>query len=212
MREMIVSGISVDPDSKSPVMILRDKAGGRILPIWIGPAEAGAISVAINRVPVPRPLTHDLMLTVLHSLNVALTAVRITAVRGGAFYAEIDLKAHGFPLTIDCRPSDAVALALRAGAPVYAAEGVLDEAGREAHESGLWESEYLLLQDNPFEEFLPGAGAGMGTDKDTSREEDAPPKLADKGQVKTIVLSDAESEDFLGKLLRALEPESKYKM
>ena len=76
MREMIVTGISVDPDSKSPVMILRDKSGDRILPIWIGPVEAGSISVAINRVPMPRPLTHDLMLTMLRSLNVALTAAR----------------------------------------------------------------------------------------------------------------------------------------
>ena len=212
MREMIISGISVDPDSKSPVMILRDKAGGRILPIWIGPAEASSISVAINRVPMPRPLTHDLMLTVLHSLNVTLAAVRIIAVREGAFYAEIELKAHGFPLTIDCRPSDAVALALRSGAPVYAAESVLDAAGREAQESGLWESEYLLLQDSPFEELLPGAGMGMDADAGTSREEDAAPKLDDQVQGKTLVLSDTESEDFLGKLLRVLEPESKYKM
>lgn len=204
MREMIVSGISVDPDSKSPVMILRDKAGGRILPIWIGPVEAGSISVAINRVPMPRPLTHDLLLTVLRSLNVALTAARITEVRNGAFYAEIDLKAHGVPLTIDCRPSDAVALALRAAAPIYAAEGVLDEVGRDSDNSGLWDSEYLLIQDNPFADAAPGVSTGA--------EEERPASPADSGATKTIVLSETEAEDFLGKLLRALEPESKYKM
>ena len=196
MREMIVSGISVDPDSKSPVMILRDKAGGRILPIWIGPAEAGAISVAINRVPVPRPLTHDLMLTVLHSLNVALTAVRITAVRGGAFYAEIDLKAHGFPLTIDCRPSDAVALALRAQAPIYAQEDVINAAGRDMEESDLVHSEQMLIQ-----ELFSGLNSGEPAQND-----------ADGVKTKTIVLSEKESDEFLSKLLRALEPESKYKM
>ena len=203
MREMIVTGISVDPDSKSPVMILRDKSGDRILPIWIGPVEAGSISVAINRVPMPRPLTHDLMLTMLRSLNVALTAARITEVRNGTFYAEVDLKAYGVPLTIDCRPSDAVALALRAAAPVYAAEGVLDEVGRDSDDSSLWESEYLLIQDNPFADASPGVSTG---------EEESPISPSGSGESKTIVLSEAEAEDFLGKLLRALEPESKYKM
>ena len=195
MREMIVSGISVDPDSKSPVMILRDKAGGRILPIWIGPVEAGSISVAINRVPMPRPLTHDLMLTVLHSLNATLTAARITEVRNGTFYAEIDLKAHGVPLTIDCRPSDAVALALRGGAPIYVKEEVLVEAGQTVDEN-----------------YAPDL---VHIDFEFAAEPEEEPELIPEEQPdegRTVVLSQSETEDFMAKLLRALEPETKYKM
>ena len=83
---MTVAGISVDPESKSPILLLRVKGENRMLPVWIGPSEAGAISVALNRVPMPRPLTHDLMLTTLRSLNVMLTAARIIAVREGTFF------------------------------------------------------------------------------------------------------------------------------
>ena len=193
---MIVTGISADPESKSPVMLLRVKGENRMLPIWIGPAEAGAISVALNHVTMPRPLTHDLMLTTLRSLNVTLTAARITAMREGTFFAEIDIMAHGVPLTIDCRPSDAVALALRAQAPIYAQEDVINAAGRDMEESDLVHSEQMLIQ-----ELFSGLNSGEPAQND-----------ADGVKTKTIVLSEKESDEFLSKLLRALEPESKYKM
>ena len=196
MREMTVAGISVDPESKSPILLLRVKGENRMLPVWIGPSEAGAISVALNRVPMPRPLTHDLMLTTLRSLNVMLTAARIIAVREGTFFAEIDILAHGVPLTIDCRPSDAVALALRAEAPIYAKEDVLNAAGRDMEESDLVHSEQMLIQ-----ELFSGLNSGEPAQND-----------ADGVKTKTIVLSEKESDEFLSKLLRALEPESKYKM
>ena len=193
---MIVAGISVDPESKSPIMLLQVKGESRMLPVWIGPTEAGAISVALNRVPMPRPLTHDLMLTTLRSLNVELTAARITAVREGTFFAEIDILAHGVPLTIDCRPSDAVALALRAQAPIYAQEDVINAAGRDMEERDLVHSEQMLIQ-----ELFSGLNSGEPAQND-----------ADGVKTKTIVLSEKESDEFLSKLLRALEPESKYKM
>ena len=158
MREMIVAGISVDPESKSPIMLLQVKGESRMLPVWIGPTEAGAISVALNRVPMPRPLTHDLMLTTLRSLNVMLTAARIIAVREGTFFAEIDVLAHGVTLTIDCRPSDAVALALRAQAPIYAQEDVINAAGRDMEESDLVHSEQMLIQ-----ELFSGLNSGRNT-------------------------------------------------
>ena len=196
MREMIVAGISVDPESKSPIMLLQVKGESRMLPVWIGPTEAGAISVALNRVPMPRPLTHDLMLTTLRSLNVMLTAARIIAVREGTFFAEIDVLAHGVTLTIDCRPSDAVALALRAQAPIYAQEDVINAAGRDMEESDLVHSEQMLIHDL-FSGLISGEPAQ---------------NVADGVKTKTIVLSEKESDEFLSKLLRALEPESKYKM
>ena len=193
---MTVAGISVDPESKSPILLLRVKGENRMLPVWIGPSEAGAISVALNRVPMPRPLTHDLMLTTLRSLNVMLTAARIIAVREGTFFAEIDILAHGVPLTIDCRPSDAVALALRAEAPIYAKEDVLNAAGRDMEESDLVHSEQMLIQ-----ELFSSLDSGTATESDAAGL-----------KTKTIVLSEKESDEFLNKLLRALEPESKYKL
>ncbi len=195
MREMTVTGISIDRENKSPVLILREQDSDRILPVWIGPAEAGAISVALNHMHTPRPLTHDLMVTILHSLNVAITGARIIAVREGTFYAEIDLLAHGFPLTMDCRPSDAVALALRGGAPIYVKEEVLVEAGQTVDEN-----------------YAPDL---VHIDFEFAAEPEEEPELIPEEQPdegRTVVLSQSETEDFMAKLLRALEPETKYKM
>lgn len=210
---MIVNGISIDSESKAPVLVLRVKGGSRILPIWIGPAEAGAISAVLSNMPLPRPLTHDLMATLLHTLNISLSSVRIAAVRDGVFYAELNFLNQGFPLTIDCRPSDAVALALRVKAPLYAEEAVLREAGREMSEASFLEGVEVVPQDNMFAD-MAALLEGV-VEKETTPEKDgaAPDqRLADGGNTRTVVLSREESEDFLGKLLRALEPESKYKM
>lgn len=200
MLEVTVTGISIDPENKSPILILRARESDRILPIWIGPAEAGAITVALNRMHTPRPLTHDLMVTVLHSLNVAISAARIVSVRGGTFYAEIDLLAHGFPLTVDCRPSDAVALALRGGAPIYVKNEVLDEAGRVLDES----FPVAEVQFEFEERELP---------ESEDLDSEAEPETGEGESItRTVVLNKVETEEFMAKLLRALEPESKYKM
>lgn len=209
---MIVNGISIDSESKAPVLVLRVKDGSRILPIWIGPAEAGAISAVLSNMPMPRPLTHDLMSSLLHTLNISLSSVRIAAVRDGVFYAELNLLNQGFPLTIDCRPSDAVALALRVKAPIYSEEAVLREAGREMNDAAFLEGVEVVPQDNMFADM---AALLEGVVERAAAESDGTaigPILADGGNARAVVLSREESEDFLGKLLRALEPESKYKM
>ena len=133
MVEMKIFGLAVDEKAQSPVLILKDEARNVALPIWIGPVEAMAISLAINEVPTPRPMTHDLVGQVVGALEATLTAVEITALREGTFYAELVLlRRVGGQDTltrVDCRPSDAVAVAARTGVRILVAESVLAEAG-----------------------------------------------------------------------------------
>jgi hypothetical protein len=125
-----VTGVQVEQNTGAPVMLLReDAAPYRILPIFVGPAEARSISVAMAGLEPPRPGTHDLMVTTLQSMGSTLTEVDVTELRDGTFIAELVLRNEAGELRISSRPSDAVALAVRCGAPVFAADAVLAEAG-----------------------------------------------------------------------------------
>lgn len=112
--------------SNTPMVLLRERDGQRYLPIWVGAPEATAIAYAQQGVEPPRPLTHDLMVTVIESLGSSIQEIRITAMDDGVFYAELAL-ADG--VQISCRPSDGIALALRTQAPIRASEAVMDQAG-----------------------------------------------------------------------------------
>lgn len=114
--------------SNSPIVLLRESDGTRYLPIWVGAVEATAIAYAQQGVVPPRPLTHDLMLDVITSLGATLTEVTITALTDGVFYAEL---AFASGSRVSARPSDAIALAVRAGVPIVSADDVLDAAGIE---------------------------------------------------------------------------------
>ncbi len=122
-----VVGVRVEMSSNSPLVLVRGP-GDLVLPIWIGPGEAAAIAMALQGVEPPRPLTHDLFVAALEVLSTPLTSVRITRLEDGIFFGELRLGPHGSTV-IDARPSDAIALALRAGAPVLVADAVLAEAG-----------------------------------------------------------------------------------
>jgi bifunctional DNase/RNase len=127
MREVVVHGVRIDMPAGVPMLLLREVEGSRGLPIWIGAAEASAIASVLEGATPPRPLTHDLMADVLDALGHSLTAVRITDFEDGTFYAVLDIDGE----QVSARPSDAVALALRVGAPIYASEEVLAEVGVE---------------------------------------------------------------------------------
>ena len=130
MEEMELVGVRVEMPSSSPIALLREVEGARrVLPIFIGSPEATAIAFALEEVVTPRPMTHDLLREVLDDLGVSLEKVTITDLQDGVFYAELDLHAADGVHTISSRPSDALALAARTGAPIYAAESVLAEAG-----------------------------------------------------------------------------------
>lgn len=130
MVEMELVGVRVEMPSSSPIALLREVGGSqRVLPIFIGAPEATAIAFALEEVVTPRPMTHDLLRNVLDDLGVSLERVTVTELRDGVFHADLELHAADGVHTISSRPSDAIALAARTGAPIYADEAVLAEAG-----------------------------------------------------------------------------------
>ena len=116
---MQVIGLTVDSNTKTPLVVLQDESGHEILPIWIGAMEAMAISLALSGSALPRPLTHDLMLSTLNMLGGLMEGVEIHDMRDGTYHADLLLRQGERALRVDCRPSDAIALALRVGAPIH---------------------------------------------------------------------------------------------
>ncbi len=126
---MAIDGVQVGFSSAAPVVLLREAEGDRYLPIWIGAVEATAIVAALEEMIPPRPLTHDLLRLAVESLGAEVDRAVVTEVRDNVFYAELVLIANGGEVTVSCRPSDAIALAVRTEASVFAYPEVLDEAG-----------------------------------------------------------------------------------
>ncbi|MFP4640680.1 MAG: bifunctional nuclease family protein [Dehalococcoidia bacterium] len=129
MIEMSIDSIRVSMMNNQRVVILKEKQSERYLPIWIGPAEADAIAIKLQGVDLPRPLTHDLLVSVIDSLKASVNSITVSDLRDDTFYAKLILNIDGEQLELDSRPSDAVALAVRVNAPIYAEETVLDRAG-----------------------------------------------------------------------------------
>lgn len=127
MIEVTVVSLGVDQKTKSPVVVLREKGGTRVLPIWIGAAEANAIAMEMAGIKFERPLTHDLLRQVIVGLGAQLNQVRITTVQDNTYYAELDLRRDDHVVQVDARPSDSIAVALRLHAPIYTAEVLLKE-------------------------------------------------------------------------------------
>ena len=123
--EVKIRGLMMDPVTNMPIVILKDANGGAILPIWVGVYEANAIALEIEKVQTPRPMTHDLIKNVLLGLDVRVKKVVVSELKEDTFYALIWLERNGATLSIDARPSDALALALRTDAPIYVDEAVL---------------------------------------------------------------------------------------
>ncbi len=133
---MTIESIRVSLMNYQRVVILKEKDSDRYLPIWIGPAEADAIAVRLQEVSVARPLTHDLIRSVIDSLGASVDYVIVNELSNDTFYARIMLQVDGKNLEIDSRPSDAIALAVRAQVPIFADESVLDKAGVKLDEEG----------------------------------------------------------------------------
>ena len=131
MQEMVIYGVSFDMVGKQPIVLLKTSEGNRYLPIWIGHTEAAAILMKLQGASTPRPMTHDLLFDMLGELDVACSRVSVTELRENTFYASITLRMDGREVEIDSRPSDALALAVRTGAPIFAAEDVIAESAIE---------------------------------------------------------------------------------
>ena len=128
MVEMSVFGLALDEESQMPILILKDASDTHVLPIWIGAMEAMAISMAINKVAMPRPMTHDLVLNVMQALGGKLDHVEILSIEKGTYYASLVVTAGDVTTRIDSRPSDSIALALKAGVPIMASKSMLEQA------------------------------------------------------------------------------------
>jgi bifunctional DNase/RNase len=126
--EMTIKGLMVDPVTNMPIIILRDEAGQRVLPIWVGIFEANAIALQIENIATPRPMTHDLLRNVIRDLRANVNKIVVCDLKDNTFYALIYLDVAGESVSVDARPSDAIALALRTRAPIYVEEAVIDNA------------------------------------------------------------------------------------
>ena len=126
--EMTIKGLMVDPVTHMPIIILRDREGQRVLPIWVGIFEANAIALQMENISTPRPMTHDLLRHVIEDLGGTVTKIVIADLRDNPFFALIHVQTATDSLAIDARPSDAIALALRAQAPIFVEESVIDNA------------------------------------------------------------------------------------
>ncbi|HEY1768238.1 MAG TPA: bifunctional nuclease family protein [Terracidiphilus sp.] len=118
----------MDPATNMPIVVLKDMASDTVMPIWVGIFEANAIAIEIEKVGAPRPMTHDLTRNLMHHLNAQLERIVITEIKDETFYAVLWLKQGNEPIAVDARPSDAIALALRADCPIYVAEHVMQSA------------------------------------------------------------------------------------
>jgi bifunctional DNase/RNase len=134
--ELTIESIRVSLMNYQRVVILKEKESDRYLPIWIGPAEADAIAVRLQEVAVARPLTHDLLRTIIDSLGATVAYILVSDLANDTFFARIALDVDGKSLEIDSRPSDAIALAVRAQVPIYAEESVLEKAGVRLDQEG----------------------------------------------------------------------------
>ena len=158
MIEMTIDSIRVSLMNYQRVVMLKEKVAERYLPIWIGPAEADAIAVKLQGVTVPRPLTHDLLRTVINTLGATINSIIVSDLKNDTFYAKIIFDVDGGQMEIDSRPSDALALAVRAEVPIYAEETVLEKAS-------------ILLDKETGKPFPQEKGGSETGDKQVSEEE-----------------------------------------
>jgi hypothetical protein len=126
--EMMIKGLMIDPITNMPIVILKDKGGDRVLPIWVGVFEANAIALQIENIATPRPMTHDLLRNIITDLDGQVDRVVVSDLKDNTFFAIIHLTVKGEAVVVDARPSDAIALALRTRAPILVDETVIDNA------------------------------------------------------------------------------------
>ena len=150
MHEMVIYGVSFDMVGKQPIVLLKTAEGNKFLPIWIGHPEAAAILMKLQGASTPRPMTHDLVTEMLGQLEAKVVRIAVTELRENTFYAVVTLAVDGAEIEVDSRPSDAIALAVRAEAPIFAAESVIEESAIEFEHEDVNEEEVV----EEFKKFL----------------------------------------------------------
>ena len=150
MHEMVIYGVSFDLVGKQPIVLLKTADGNKFLPIWIGHPEAAAILMKLRGATAPRPMTHDLVTDMLAQLDAQVVRITVTELRDSTFYAQITVAQDGSEIEIDSRPSDAIALAIRAEAPIFVADRVIEESAIEFEGEEVNEEEIV----SEFKQFL----------------------------------------------------------
>ena len=130
LKEMKVAGITVDPFTNTPIVLLKDMEEKDVLPIWIGLLEASSIATALENIETPRPMTHDLVKNILDSLSVKVLKIEVNDLKDNTYYALIHLDVNKKRMVIDSRPSDAIAIALRTSAPIFVEESVIQRSAK----------------------------------------------------------------------------------
>ena len=164
---MTVRGLALDPVTNAPIVILKDEGGSRLLPIWIGLFEANAIAIEMEKIAAPRPMTHDLLKNAIELLDARMERMVVDNLRENTFFASIYLRSDGREHRLDARPSDAIALALRTGAPIFVTHDVLIrsrgiELAEELGEADQWRQWIDHITPGDFARNSPG-GAAPGT-------------------------------------------------
>lgn len=155
--EMKVSGLTIDPITNTPIVILKDLQENKAIPIWIGLFEASAIATELEKVVFSRPMTHDLFNECLKMLNVTINKIEIVDIRNNTFFANINMSREGQEFTVDARPSDAIALALRAHAPIFIDENVIEKSRNV--DFGIKITDLDKLKEEKIKEFLENLSA-----------------------------------------------------
>ena len=150
MHEMVIYGVSFDMVGKQPIVLLKTADGNKFLPIWIGHPEAAAILMKLQGANTPRPMTHDLLTDMLEKLEARVIRIAVTELRENTFYAVVTVAVDGSEIEIDSRPSDAIALAVRSDAPIYADDTVIEESAIEFEHEDVNEEEVV----EEFKKFL----------------------------------------------------------
>jgi len=154
LQEMVIYGVSFDMVGKQPIVLLKAVDTNKFLPIWIGHPEAAAILMKLQNASTPRPMTHDLVTEILGELGAKVTSVAVTELRENTFYAQVTIQQDGSEVEIDSRPSDAIALAVRASAPIFVADEVIEESGIEFEGDGEPANEEIEAKVTEFREQL----------------------------------------------------------
>jgi bifunctional DNase/RNase len=150
MQEMVIYGVSFDMVGKQPIVLLKTAEGNKFLPIWIGHPEAAAILMKLQGANTPRPMTHDLVTDMLEKLEARVIRIAVTELRENTFYAVVTVAVDGSEIEIDSRPSDAIALAVRSDAPIFADDAVIEESAIEFEHEDVNEEEVV----EEFKKFL----------------------------------------------------------
>lgn len=205
MVEMLVFGLTIDPQTKTPIVILKEANGDIMLPVWVGAMEAMAVSLVLNNENLPRPLTHDLLLMSLKALKSQLLRVEINDLKDGIYYALLILNGPEGRTRVDCRPSDAIALALRASAPILVDDDVLRRSAQAQENAGcrLREEERHGMAADAATDMVRKAGAEKEADILSGQ-------LIRQGSLSEG--DDPAQEKRFREMLRSLDPISRRKM